>query len=232
MKVGARSRYGRRLRVSRGLARPRRARCSGALFYLLARLFVNASYGGDEYETVVAGIHTSFELKEVIHMGEHKEQYILNDRDRQLVASAIVLLQKISHAPSVKPSQLVSVGKALHVLTILPDTTEDITLTMDLSGPRRWYGDHEIWHYWQVSIEPNYIEISSGGCFYRQSTGSDTFTCMQWSAQPGLRAEYNDYLNSLWMVDDAQPFEPEVKQIDLSQPGYAIEVIDEDNSLL
>ena len=165
-------------------------------------------------------------------MDEYKEQYILNDRDRQLVTSAIILLQKTSRAPFVKPSQLVSIGKALHVLSTFPDITEGLNVTIDLSGPKRRYGDHEIWHWWQVSIEPNHIEISSGGSFYRQSTGSDTFTCMQWSAQPGFKAEYSDYLNSLWMVDDAQPFEPEVKQIDLSQPGYTIDVIDEDNSLL
>lgn len=165
-------------------------------------------------------------------MDEYKERYILNDKDKQLVTSAIRLLQKTSRASFLKPSQLVSIGKALHVLTSLPDTTEDIELTIDLSGPKRWYGDHEIWHYWQVSIEPGYISISSGGHFYRQSTGGDSFTCMQWSAQPECEAVYSDYLNSLSIVDDAQSFEFEVEQMDLSQSGYAIQVVDEDNPLL
>ena len=136
------------------------------------------------------------------------------------------------YAPFVKPSQLVSISKALHVFSTLPDITKDINVTIDLDGPRRRYGDHEIWRWWQVCIEPNYVEVTSGGCFYQESTGGDTFTCIQWSARPGYQAEYSDYLHTLWMVDDAQPFEPELEQMDLFQPGYTIDVNDEDNPLL
>ena len=87
---------------------------------------------------------TTPDVRTVTHMGEHKEQYLFDDRDRQLVRSAITLLQKMSRAPFVKPAELVSIGKALHVLSTLPDITEDIDVTIDLSGPTRRYGDHEI----------------------------------------------------------------------------------------
>jgi len=81
-------------------------------------------------------------------------------------------------------------------------------------------------------VEPENISISSGGHFYRESTGGDTFTSMQWNAWPGCEAECRSYLDSLWMVDDAQPFDIEVESVDLSLPGHTIEVFDDDNPLL
>jgi len=161
-----------------------------------------------------------------------KENYILNDKDKIVINSAIGMLQKIISAPFVKPSQLVSIYKVLHVLTKLPETTEDVDVVIDLCGPKRRFGKHEIFHYWKIEIEPNYISISSGGSFYRPSTGGDSFTCLHWTAQPECEADYNDYLDSLSIVDDAQPFDVEVEQMDLSQPGYSLDIFDDDNPLL
>jgi hypothetical protein len=63
-------------------------------------------------------------------------------------------------------------------------------------------------------------EVRAGGYFYRQITGGDSFTCMQWTAEPGQESDYSDYLGNLGIVDDAQPFDHEVEGIDLSQAGY------------
>lgn len=163
---------------------------------------------------------------------EAPENYCLNDRDRTVVATAILLLEKILRADFIAPAEIVSVAKVLHVLKRLPNHSAAIEVSVGLSGPRRIFDEHEIYHFWQVNVYACEIEISSGGHFHRESTGGDTFTCMQWSAQPGFEADYNDYLDQLQIVDDAQPFDQEVATLDLTQTGYALDVTDEDNSLL
>jgi len=41
-----------------------------------------------------------------------------------------------------------------------------------------------------------------------------------------------NYLDKLWIVDDAQPFPEGVASLDLTKPGFSLEVSDEDNFLL
>src|ERR1041384_7783354 len=68
--------------------------------------------------------------------------------------------------------------------------------------------------------------------FYRQSTGGDSFTSFQWDAAPGEEPDYSNYLDQLHIVDDARPFHLEVEALDLSEPGFALEVEDQENPLL
>jgi hypothetical protein len=49
---------------------------------------------------------------------------------------------------------------------------------------------------------------------------------------PGEEAELNDYLGSLGIVDDAQPYADEVDAINLSDDGYELSIEDKDNPLL
>ncbi len=159
-------------------------------------------------------------------------QYMLKDRDKKIITAALTLLEKIIRSSFVRPAELVSIAKLLHVLQALPTVTDGVDVHLTLTGPRRWFGDHEIFHWWDVSIENGLIEISSGGHFYRKSTGGDTFRAMHWSSAPEEEPDYKDYLNELWMVDDAQPYCQEVITLDLTQTGYSLEVMDNDNSLL
>lgn len=165
-------------------------------------------------------------------MIDSDDSYVLCAKDIRIVRATEQLLKKIVKSDFVRPSELISIAKALHVLSALPQSSVDVTLTIDLNGPRRWFNDHEIWHWWQLSIEPRCISITSGGHFYRKSTGGDTFTCMSWTAQPGYEAELNDYLHTLSIVDDAKAYEPEVDELDLDIPGYSLDVSDEENHLL
>ena len=160
------------------------------------------------------------------------DRYCLNGRDRAVVATAIQLLEKILRAPFIAPAETVSVAKVLHVLKRLPQPSAAITVSSSLSGPERVFGEHRIYHFWQVNIYEHQIEISQCGHFYRKSTGGDTFTCMQWNAAPGLAADYGDYLAQHKIVDDAQPYDQEIGALDPTQPGYMLSVTDEDNPLL
>ena len=163
---------------------------------------------------------------------EIPDRYGWSNRDQSVVATAIQLLGKILRAPFTTPAQMASVAKLLHVLHRLPQRSVNMTLSIDLCGPRRRFGEHEIYHFWQMNVVDDEIEISSGGHFYRESTGGDTFTCMQWNAAPGFEPDYGDYLSGLQIVDDAQPYDQEVAALDLAQPGYKLDVSDDDNPLL
>ncbi len=159
-------------------------------------------------------------------------RYLLGHQDKKIVTASLDLLDKIVRSSFVRPAELVSIGKILHVLRTLPSVTDGVDVHVSLIGPRRSFDDREIYHWWDISVENGLIEIYSGGHFYRKSSGGDTFRCMQWSAEPSLQPDYNDYLDELWMVDDAQPFDQEVMALDLTKPGYSLEVTDNDNPLL
>ena len=160
------------------------------------------------------------------------DNYCLNSRDQSVIANAIQLVEKILRADFITAAEIVSVAKVLHVLKRLPQRSTELTVTISLSGPTRQFGEHRIYHFWQVNVFDSEVEISSGGHFYRKSTGGDTFTCMHWSAQPGFEADYGDYLEQHKIVDDAQPFDQEIATMDLSQAGYTLSVTDDDNPLL
>lgn len=163
--------------------------------------------------------------------------YELYGLDWTVVKTAIQLLEKILCAPFINPAEIVSVSKVLHVLKRLPERSGGIEVEVCLTGPRQWFNNrveaHEVYHWWTVAVESSgLITIRSDGHFYRKSTGGDTFTSTRWSAFPRNAAVYEDFLSQLSVVDDARPFDLEVKLIDLSNPGYSITIEDEDNQLL
>ncbi len=164
------------------------------------------------------------------------EEYELGSSDLIVVKAAIQLLEKIIRAPFVSPAEIVSISKALHVLKRLPNTSSEMNVSITLTGPCRWFHgqgeEHKIYHWWEVEIEGMLITITSRGYFYRDSTNGDSFIAMDWKAAPGCETDHAVFLDQLGLVDDAQPFEHEVTQIDLSKPGYKLTVNDDDNPLL
>ena len=153
-----------------------------------------------------------------------EEVYQLCEQDHQIVAAARQLLLEISRWKQIRANQLEVVSKILQVLDRLPSVSDELFTSVLLTGPRRHFGDHKIYHWWNVEVEGQDLTVSSGGYFHRPSTGGDSFTCMTWSATPGYETEYSDYLQTLQIVDDAQPFESEVMQLALGEPGYSLEI--------
>lgn len=158
------------------------------------------------------------------HDQESDERYELGPVDQTILGAGKQLLWKIARSPLVGPAELEVVAKAMKILDRMPEVSPDADILIELSGPRRWFGEHEIWHWWEIGVEEQTVRFGSGGHFYRESTGGDSFTSMQWSAYPGYEAEYNDYLEHLSIVDDAQPFHAEVTQINLQDSGYTLTV--------
>lgn len=159
-------------------------------------------------------------------------EYKFDGRDLTLLASAAVLLKKVANADILRPAQLVSVAKLQHVLSVLPQVTPDLEVTVSVVGPRRLFGEIETWHYWEIGIEQERLSISSGGHLYQPSTGGDSFTSMSWIAAPGEIAELEDYRAELWMVPDVQSFPKGVAGIEFSPGACRIEITDAENALL
>lgn len=150
--------------------------------------------------------------------------YILDTRDRSIISAAKELLWKIVRSQLATAKQVEQVARLLVLLDRLPAVSEPAEISVVLDGLTRWYGEHRISHWWGARVEKELIEVLSGGRFYQESTGSDTFTCMMWSAAPGVNTDYADYLDKLWLVDDAMSFEPEVHQLNLNETGYSLTV--------
>jgi hypothetical protein len=158
------------------------------------------------------------------HDHEADERYELGPVDQSILAAGKELLWKIARSPLVGPVELEVVANAMKILDRMPEVSPDADILIQLSGPRRWFGEHETWHWWEIRFQGQAVRLGSGGHFYRKSTGGDSFTSMQWSAYPGYEAEHIDYLEHLKIVDDAQPFDAEVAQINLQDAGYTLTV--------
>ena len=152
------------------------------------------------------------------------QTYIIDSKDGSIISAAERLLWKIIHSQLATAEQVEQVAHLLGILGRLPAVSEPAEISVVLEGPTRWYGEHRISHWWEVRVERELIDVLSGGRFHQESTGSDAFTCMMWSAAPGVNTDYADYLDRLWLVDDAMPFEPEVQQMDLNETGYSLTV--------
>jgi hypothetical protein len=155
---------------------------------------------------------------------ESHDKYVLGERDQSIIVAARLLLWKIIRFGQVSPAEVEVTARILGVLTRLPKTSRGLEASVELTGPRRCFGEHEIYHWWTVNVDGHLIEVSSSGHFYRPSTGGDSFSCLQWSAIPGEEAELNDHLDSLGIVDDAMPFESEVANISSLMRDYRVSV--------
>jgi hypothetical protein len=151
--------------------------------------------------------------------------YLIPLEHTRVVAAAVQLLFKIlgSGLPGLKQREVIArLGVSM---MSLPGPIEPCSAIVTLTSPRKWFGPHEIYHWWTNDIEGDVITISSGGHFYRESTGGDTFELLHWSAAPGMMATLDDLLDQNSIVDDAAPFPEEVRRIRIADGGYSLEVV-------
>lgn len=157
--------------------------------------------------------------------------YLLDDADRALVDRAATLLKRVAATDLVSPAQLVSVGKALHALSRMPQVSHVGDLSLSVISPRRRYDDIEVYFWWDVAFEDSLVTIKSGGHFYRPSTGGDTFRSMTWQAYPGEPAELSNFHEHLAIVPGLRSFLTDIPTTE-ELPEFKLSVEDESNQLL
>ena len=159
------------------------------------------------------------------------EEYVFSSEDKDIISATKQLLWKTARSEIIKAGELVVVARTLEVFEALPSVVADLYLQLQVTGPRRTFGSHKIYHWWEIEVENGSLSISSGGHFYRPETGGDSFTSMTWRAFPGFTTEHNDYMDTLSLVDDAQPFNLEVRDIDFAKGGYSLTVFENGEEL-
>ena len=184
---------------------------------------------------LIDGLWTTHFLKEMI-MDDREiiaegHPYIFSSDDYDIVSATKELLWKIARRERLSARQLEVIARALQVFELLPLAIPDFEIQIQISGPRRTFGSHEIYHWWHIEIEGGDVVVTSGGHFYRPETGGDAFSSMEWSTSPGFATVYHDYLDSIAIVDDAQPFKSEIQSIDFSKAGYSLEVFENNEEI-
>ncbi len=157
---------------------------------------------------------------------------LLNNHDRDVLRAATAMLAKLMAATQVSPAEKVSIAKLQHVIARLPRLSDRPYLNLTVSSPKQRFDEIETHHWWEITLDSETIQISSGGHFYRPSSGGDTFTIMTWGVSPGEESDFSDYLADHWIVPDACSFQEGVAGIDLSEKCYSISITDEENTLL
>ncbi len=156
--------------------------------------------------------------------------YRLKDRDREVLAAVERLLKRLARSEAIQPAQLVSVAKVLHVLSRLPQVTEDVCVTIELAY-RTNYEHSSSSSVWQFSVGSDWLELSCGGSEYTDAVGSDSYTTMTWSAHPGARTDYDGSWDDSWM--DRESAEDDGTPSGSSDALHcSITIDDDDNSLL
>jgi len=159
------------------------------------------------------------------------EAYVFSSEDNAIVSATKQLLWKTARSEVITAKELEVVARLLQVFEALPFVIADLALQLQVTGPRREFGSHEIYHWWNIEVENRNLCVTSHGHFYRPETGGDTFTSMIWRAFPGLATEHSDYMDTLSIVDDAQPFDLEVQDIDFAKEGYSLTVFENGEEL-
>ncbi len=158
--------------------------------------------------------------------------YVFSGEDAAIVTATRELLWKTARSGLPTARQLEIIAQALQVFEALPAKTPDLVIKIEITGPRRKFGSHEIYHWWHVEIENSYVSVTTGGHFYRPSTGGDTFSSLIWKIAPDFATEHHDYICNLKLVDDVQPFHQEVESLDFSHQKYALEVYENGEDVL
>lgn len=165
-------------------------------------------------------------------INDNTGSYVFSDNDHAIISTVKELLWKTARCKRITAAQLEVIAQALQIVELLPAEIPSQDMQVQITGPRRMFGTHEIYHWWHVEIECEVVTVTSGGHFYRPETGGDSFTAMAWRACPNFATEHYDYLDNLSIVDDAQPFDVEIKSIDFSQNEYVIEVYKDGEEIL
>ena len=155
-------------------------------------------------------------------------RYIFGKRDQQIIRAVERLLKRVVRSGVLEASRLVSVAKVLHVLSRLPRATGSVCVTIELAF-RTKQEDCSSASSWRFSVGSDWLNLSVGGSEYTEAVGSDSFTTMTWSAQPGKRTDYDGSWDESWMEQGEDSEEP-VHADDFRSCSVSIE--DDDNELL
>ena len=144
------------------------------------------------------------------------QNYRFDSEDKPIIFAIDGLVRRLIYSGKLRPAEIVSVAKILHVLVNLPSVNEDVSVTVELKAKREGYGLFKSFRF-SVSNE-----------LYLECATRDGILTMEWHAFPGRRTERDEYWESEWMPHFYSSDQPLALNLD----DCEITVEDEDNPLL
>jgi len=159
------------------------------------------------------------------------ERYRLNNDDLDILKAVRLLLRNMTELGVIRPAQLVTVAKLLHVLWAAPQVCESVSASVSISS-RIKYQESSGSSSWEFSANEGCLSLSTGGTEYDPAVGSDSYSTMEWSIRPSEASDYNGIWDERWMVPNLQYYPERKLHIDLKSGEYSFGITDHDNSLL
>ena len=145
------------------------------------------------------------------------QNYRFNSEDKAVISEVNGLIRRLIYSGRLKPAEIVSVAKVLHVLVNLPSVNEEISVTIELSDNPE---DHGRFRSLRFSVSNElHLECESH---------IQWFPSMEWHAYPGRNTEGGDYWETEWVGHFYSSNEP----LAFNLKRCVITVGDEDNPLL
>lgn len=158
--------------------------------------------------------------------------YKLNSEDSLILAKVEQLIQQAAAPGMVRPAQLVTLAKLLHVLQTLPETTESVAASVSISCQLQGDIGGSATHIWNFSVRDECLSLSTACSEYDPEGGHEYYTVMEWSIVPGSASRSVDVWDEFWMTPSFS-YNPIPNPDTFHKPGeVAIIVEDDDNSLL
>jgi hypothetical protein len=137
---------------------------------------------------------------------------------------ASVLLHKIIGSPLPSPTEEKLISQLLVNLEQTSNISTDQKIFVRVSELINRDSGWKNIHWWEIEQRGTVFEIRGGDDLYQFSTGQDSFTIGHWEAQPADVTLHNS-TNTMWyMKPDMEEFCAAVNSMDLSLPGYQLEV--------
>jgi hypothetical protein len=171
---------------------------------------------------------TAFAERDEAHMNEH---YNLNSTDLDILEAVKLLLRRLSEPFTVRPDQLVSIAKLLHVVSRAPQVCRSVNASISISIRTR-QEKFSFTSSWQFSAFDGKLSVSTGRSEHDPAVGGDWYNEMEWSIRPSEKSEYNNRWDEEWLVPELQYYPEQKLNIDLRSSDYEISVEDHENELL
>jgi hypothetical protein len=144
------------------------------------------------------------------------QNYRFDSEDKSLIFEVDGFVRRLIYSGRLRPAEIASVAKVLHVLVNLPSVNENVSVTIEVTTNREGDGRFTSFRF-SVSNE-----------LHLECTTRDEIMTMEWHAYPGRHTERDEYWESEWM-----PYLYNSDQtLALNFDDCEITVEDDDNPLL
>jgi len=144
------------------------------------------------------------------------QNYLFNSEDKPIIFAVDGMVRRLIYSGRLRPAEIVSVAKILHVLVNLPSVNENVSVTIEVTAKREGDGRFKSFRF-SVSNE-----------LHLECETHDGIMTMEWHAYPGRCTERNEYWESEWLPYLYYSDQPLALNLD----DCEITVDDEDNPLL